>query len=134
MDISVRTVDYGVEDRSWLGSAHGTEATRTITLDMSTFTAGTHYPDGFIPSGTVVARNDTSGMYEPYDGDNTAAGFLFNSITVASDANVGARCSNTASSSKRSSRTTPGSTLPPPRPWPAGSWSGRKELTDEHSA
>ncbi len=90
MDISVRTVDYGVEDRSWLGSAHGTEATRTITLDMSTFTAGTHYPDGFIPSGTVVARNDTSGMYEPYDGDNTAAGFLFNSITVASDANVGA--------------------------------------------
>lgn len=90
MDITVRTVDYGVENRSWLGSAHGTEATRTITLDMSAFTAGTHYPDGFIPSGTVVARDDDSGMYGPYDGDNTAAGFLFNSITVVSDANVGA--------------------------------------------
>ena len=79
MDITVRSEAFGVEDRSWLGSAHGTEATRTITLDVSAFTAGTHYPDGYIPSGTVVARNDSSGMYEPYDGDNTAAGFLFNS-------------------------------------------------------
>lgn len=91
MDITVRSEAFGVEDRSWLGSAHGTEATRTITLDVSAFTAGTHYPDGYIPSGTVVARNDSSGMYEPYDGDNTAAGFLFNSVSVtAGGADVGA--------------------------------------------
>ena len=91
MDITVRSEAFGVEDRSWLGSAHGTEATRTITLDVSAFTAGTHYPDGYIPSGTVVARNDSSGMYEPYDGDNTAAGFLFNSVAVtAGGADVGA--------------------------------------------
>jgi hypothetical protein len=91
MDITVRSEAFGVEDRSWLGSAHGTEATRTITLDVSAFTAGTHYPDGYIPSGTVVARNDSSGMYEPYDGDNTAAGFLFNSVAVTDGgADVGA--------------------------------------------
>src|SRR5688572_2258722 len=45
MDITVRSEAFGVEDRSWLGSAHGTEATRTITLDVSAFTAGTHYPN-----------------------------------------------------------------------------------------
>lgn len=89
MDISVRTVDYGVEDRSWLGSAHGTEATRTITLDIAAFDAATHYPNGYIPSGMVLTRNDTTGMYEPYSGSG-AAGFLFNSISVQSDANVGA--------------------------------------------
>lgn len=96
MDISVRTVEFGVEDRSWLGSAHGTEATRTITLDTSAFTAGTHYPDGYIPSGTVLARITATGLYGPYTnggggGLGAPAGFLFNSTTVtAGGADVGA--------------------------------------------
>jgi hypothetical protein len=68
MDISVRTTDYGVEDRSWLGSAHGTTATRTITLDTSAFTEGTHYPDGYVKSGTVLARITGTGLYGPYAG------------------------------------------------------------------
>jgi hypothetical protein len=68
MDISVRTTDYGVEDRSWLGSAHGTTATRTITLDTSAFTAATHFPDGYVKSGTVLGRITASGLYGPYAG------------------------------------------------------------------
>jgi hypothetical protein len=69
MDIAVRTTTYGVEDRSWLGSAHGTTATRTITLDTSAFTAGTHYPAGVLKSGTVLARIGASGLYGPYGGE-----------------------------------------------------------------
>lgn len=68
MDISVRTTAYGVEDRSWLGSAHGTTATRTITLDTSAFTEATHFPDGYIPSGMLLGRITATGLYGPYAG------------------------------------------------------------------
>lgn len=68
MDLSLRTTAYQVEDRSWLGSAHGTSATETITLDVSAFTANTHYPSGYIPSGMVLAKITSSGLYGPYAG------------------------------------------------------------------
>lgn len=71
-DITPRRVDYAVGgDLSWLGSAHGLNATRSITLDMSKFTEGTHYPDGYVPSGTVVAKDDATGKYGPADAENT---------------------------------------------------------------
>jgi hypothetical protein len=97
MDISVRTTGpFGVEDRSWLGSAHGTTATRTITLNVALFTAGTHYPKGYIASGTLLGRVTATGLYGPYsnaasDGREVAAGYLFNSTPVrAGGPNVGA--------------------------------------------
>jgi hypothetical protein len=97
MDISVRSEGpWLAEDRSWLASDHGTTATRSITLDVSAFTAGTHYPNGFIPSGTVLGRITATGLYGPYsnaasDGTEVAAGFLFNSTkVVAGGADVGA--------------------------------------------
>lgn len=88
MDISVRTTGpFGVEDRSWLGSAHGTTATRTITLDPAAFTAGTHFPKGYVPSGTVLARISATGLYGPYanggaGGLEVAKGHLFNSTPM----------------------------------------------------
>jgi hypothetical protein len=68
MDLAVRSEGPWLpEDRSWLGSAHGTTATRTITLDVSAFTAGTHYPNGYIPSGMVLAHLGGE-LYGPYAG------------------------------------------------------------------
>lgn len=76
MDISVRSEAYSAEDRSWLGSSHGTEATRTITLDRSAFAdllgAGNDFPDSILPSGTEVARLAATGLYGPYRGADTA--------------------------------------------------------------
>ncbi len=66
-DISVTTEAFSVEDRSWLGSRDGTDVTQGITLDISAFTAPTHYPNGYIPSGIVLAKL-TSGLYGPYAG------------------------------------------------------------------
>lgn len=85
MDLSVRTETYGQDDQSWLGSAHGTDAARTITLDVSAFTAGTHYPDGFFPSGLPLGKITASGLYGPYnngasDGTEVLAGFLFTAV------------------------------------------------------
>jgi hypothetical protein len=82
MDISVRKIGpFGVEDRSWLGSAHGTTATRTVTLDISAFTAATHYPQGYIASGTVVSLQ-SNGLWGPYTANAVATGHLFNTTEV----------------------------------------------------
>lgn len=68
MDLAVRSEGPWLpEDRSWLGSAHGTTATRTITLDVTAFTANTHYPNGYLPSGMVLSDLG-NGLFGPYAG------------------------------------------------------------------
>jgi hypothetical protein len=66
--IGVTNTSYQVENRSWLLSSHGTEpgATPSITLDVSAFTQSIHYPNGYIPSGTPLAKITASGLYGPY--------------------------------------------------------------------
>lgn len=73
MDISMQPTElWTAEDRSWLGSRDGTEVTQTVTLDTSAFTANTHYPNGYVPSGTVLARL-ANGLYGPYAGNAAEA-------------------------------------------------------------
>lgn len=86
MDFAVRkTDDLSAESRGWLRGGHGTDpgSNPSVTLDLTAFD-GLH-PDGFIPSGTVVALNE-DGLAVPYDsaGTDNAYGLLFNSETVAS--------------------------------------------------
>jgi len=81
-DISLQTTSYQVSDMRWLLSPHGTDYTPGATLDISKFTAGTHYPNGYIPAGTVVGRVTASGKVGPYDpaasdGRQTAVGITF---------------------------------------------------------
>jgi len=90
MDISVTTETWTVEDRSWLGSRDGTQYTQSCTLYVPAFTRATHYPQGFIPSGTALAKITSGageGLYGPYDAAATDGraepeGFLFNSTPV----------------------------------------------------
>jgi hypothetical protein len=82
------------EKRSWLLGPTGTRPGEnpSVTLDVSSFTAGTHYPNGYIPSGTVlgtITAGTTGGvwMVGPYDnaasdGRQTAVGILLSSVTV----------------------------------------------------
>jgi len=51
---------------SWLGSSHGTDSTESITLDVSAFTANTHYVSGVFLSGLPLGKITTSGKYGPY--------------------------------------------------------------------
>ncbi len=97
MDISVQPTETWIaEDRSWLASRDGTDVTQSITLDTSTFTKATHYPNGYVRSGTVLGRITATGLYGPYsnaasDGREVAAGFLYTStVMVEGGANVGA--------------------------------------------
>lgn len=89
MELSLKTETFGSDDQSWLGSAHGTDATETITLDTSTFTAGTHYPDGFFKSGIPLGQITAGGKFGPYDnaavdGRQTLVGFLYAAVAAPS--------------------------------------------------
>lgn len=76
------TETFGAGDQSWLGSTHGIHECRTETLDVSAFTEATHYPDGYVKSGTPVAK--VGGLLVPYTsaeatttGAGVLAGFLY---------------------------------------------------------
>ncbi len=86
-DIGLQNTTFQVGDRRWLKSPHGTDYTPGVTLDVSKFVAGTHYPNGYIPSGTVVGIVTASGKAGPYttagsDGTETAVGITFGDVTV----------------------------------------------------
>jgi hypothetical protein len=73
----LKTETFGGGDLSWLGTTHSIRNARTEILDISTFTAGTHYPNGYIPSGLPVAK--VGGVLVPYDATEatvTGAGIL----------------------------------------------------------
>ena len=89
MNLTTTTETFQNEDQTWLGSAHGTDMCRSITLDTSAFTAGTHYPNGYFPSGLPLGRITATGLYGPYDGAatdgrETLAGFLFTTVDAPS--------------------------------------------------
>ncbi|MFE0326339.1 head decoration protein [Streptomyces sp. NPDC058960] len=93
MDLSLKTESFTQDKRDWLGSAHGTDAPVSVTLDVSTFTQATHYPDGYIKSGIPLGKITASGKYGPYDdtktdGRQTCVGFLFTAQDVVSPRGV----------------------------------------------
>lgn len=101
-DISLTSTAYQVEKRSWLLSqwGQGPGENPSIVLDISLFTQGTHYPNGYIASGEplgIVTADSTGGkiVVGPYnnaasDGREVCAGFLHSSVKVpASGADPG---------------------------------------------
>lgn len=66
-DFQLKTETFGQDDQSWLGSAHGTDAARTGTLDIATLTENTHYPNGHLPSGVPVGLITATGLYGLFD-------------------------------------------------------------------
>lgn len=87
MPIRTSPTIVGNSDPSWLGSAHGTDATQSITLDIAKFVKATHYAKGRIKSGEPLGKLTATGLYAPYksdasDGTETLAGFLYSDVPV----------------------------------------------------
>lgn len=90
MDLSPKRDAIGRDDHSWLGSARGTQSTQSIALVMASFTAATHYPDGYFPSGLPLGKYTSGanvGQYGPYtagaaDGSQNLAGFLYTAVAA----------------------------------------------------
>jgi hypothetical protein len=82
-DISMQTTTYQVGNRQWLLA--DPDYKPNVTLDISKFTAGTHYPNGYIPSGTVIGKVTATGLFGPYDaaasdGTQTAYGITYGDV------------------------------------------------------
>ena len=89
-NIAVHSGGNGKADaRKWAVDISGQKGRWNATLLMSTFTAGTHYPDGFLPTGIVLGKitsGGSAGLYGLYDdaatdGRQTAVGFLWTAFT-----------------------------------------------------
>lgn len=86
-EIAVETTTFLNEDRSWLPYDEKMARLNAGRLNFALFTAGTHYPNGFLPAGLVIGRVTTGGLLGPYsnaagDGRETAVGFLYHSVRV----------------------------------------------------
>lgn len=91
-DFTPRRTKIGFEDQRWVGSAHGTDATQSITLDLDTFTKETHFPDDILKSGMPLQKLDNghyglhTGPGEEEDETPELAGFLYTSKYVTNPA------------------------------------------------
>lgn len=86
-DIGVYTTAFQAEDLSWDLSNPGVPYVEGGVIDVALFTAAQHYPNGYIPSGTVLGKKTSGGKLGPYldaasDGTQTAVGILRASIHV----------------------------------------------------
>lgn len=75
------------DDKSWIRRREGLDDAQSITLDLTTFTAGTHYPNGFIPSGIALGKITASGLYGLYapaalDGRQDGRGLLLSAVDM----------------------------------------------------
>lgn len=66
----------GGGDYSWMYNSRGIRDGVTAVLDISAFTAGTHYPDGYVPSGTPVVVNDLGAVVPWADVAGNRLGFV----------------------------------------------------------
>lgn len=87
MDLSVTRVTEELrDDLSWLGSAHGTQATQTITLDVTKFTDDHKSDGGSLLSGLPLAVTGTDqgqDLYGLWTVGATLAGFLYKGVRTA---------------------------------------------------
>ena len=73
MQFSNSVESYTTDNQTWLGSRHGTDVARTVTIDG---TAAADF-DGHIPSGIPLKLDSLTGKYAPVDDvADVLAGFL----------------------------------------------------------
>lgn len=75
MDLSIKQTNRSAKGSQWLGSTHGVDAARPVTLKASSFT------DKLVPSGQPLAL-DAEGFGVPFAEGATLAGFLLDGLNV----------------------------------------------------
>lgn len=72
----LKTTNYGTGDYSWMLNTDGLDEAVSGVLDVSTFTAGTHFPNGYFPSGLPVRIDDRDVIRPWADVSGAKLGFL----------------------------------------------------------
>lgn len=72
-DFAITRVDEQIpNDKTWAASREGFDTAGSGTLDVAAFDAETHYPNGYIPSGTPVAKAE-DGLWVPLSAGDAEA-------------------------------------------------------------
>ncbi len=72
----LKTTNYGGGAYDWLLNTDGLDEAVTGVIDVSAFTAGTHYPNGYFPSGLPVRVDDRDVIRPWADTSGARLGFL----------------------------------------------------------
>lgn len=85
---NMRSEEFGSGDQRWLGSTHAIENARSSALTVASFTQATHYPDGYIRSGTPVNAAVESDLKPWTDAAGEVLGFVVFDRKVGADPKV----------------------------------------------
>lgn len=87
----LKTTSLGTGDYRWLLHTHGIrDSVTTVALDVSAFTAATHYPDGFFPCGLHMNIADPKDV-KPYTGGaGEKLGYLMGDKAMNGDEKINA--------------------------------------------
>lgn len=88
MDYQPVVTSFTLGDNDSIASKFGTQDARSVLIDTSTFVASTHYPNGVLPKGTVLAKRTSDGVTVAYNdagsgGAATATGVLLAAIRIS---------------------------------------------------
>lgn len=72
----LKTTSYGTGAYDWLLNDDGLDDGVSGVIDVSTFTANTHYPNGYFPSGLPVRIDDRDVIRPWADVSGARLGFL----------------------------------------------------------
>ena len=73
----LKTTTFGTGDYTWLRNTDGLDdAAITAAAPIANFVAGTHYPNGYLPSGTAVRIDDLDNVRLWADVAGARLGFL----------------------------------------------------------
>ena len=94
MDLQITSETFGTADYRWLGSKSDIDTARPKTFALGDMVEATHYPEGYVKSGLLVAQYTTggnSGLFGIYtddatDGRETAIGILLQGPRVRKSA------------------------------------------------
>lgn len=97
MDLNIREETWNVKDWTWLGSRQFVSAAKDVTVLVAGATEATHYPDGIIKAGTLLAQYSggaNDGLWAPYVHDHsggfdldTARAIVLSGFKLAKDSN-----------------------------------------------
>lgn len=82
------TKEYGGGDYTWLRNLDGLDEALTGAAPKAGFTQGTHYPDGYLPSGLPLRVDDLDNIRPWSDVAGAKLGFLKGDHPVTADADV----------------------------------------------
>ena len=85
--ISTSKEQFQSRDGRWLGDKHGLDIAVGGTLVLSTFTQGTHFPDGYLKDGLPVTKN-AAGKFELWTAGEVYGFILDPAIVKAGDTEV----------------------------------------------